>query len=208
MDGKKQNVVWLLVMLVMGGAIGIAFLSLDGRSRPAPLVIEPPPPTATPAPTTTPQPLRVYVSGAVVRPDVYTLAPGSIVRDLVVMAGNFTAEAAAGSVNLAQPLVDGMHVHVPAEAEVVSDPPVISGPAPPANSFTGDGVARPGALVNINTASIAELETLPGIGPSLAQQIIDHRAAHGPFATVEAILDVSGIGPARFEQIKEHITVQ
>jgi competence protein ComEA len=207
MDGKKQNVAWLLAMLVVGSAIGMVFLSLDGRARPAPIVIEPPPPTPTPAPTATSQPLRVYVTGAVLQPDVYSLPAGSIVRDLVLAAGDFTTTAAVDAVNLAQPLADGMHVHIPSQEEAPGEPPVISGPLPPANSLTG-GTVLPGALVNINTASVPELETLPGIGPTLAQAIVDHRAQHGPFAAVEDILDVSGIGPTRFAQIKDRITVE
>lgn len=209
MDGNKRNVVWLLSAVVLTTALGMTLLRLlDGRAGPAPIVIEPPPPSATPGPTATVQPLRVYITGAILRPDVYSLPPGSIVRDLVELAGDFTAAAAIDAVNLAQPLADGMHVHVPAQEEAPGEPPVISGPAPTANSLTGGSVALPGALVNINTASIAELETLPGIGPALAQRIVDHRAQYGPFATVEAILDVSGIGPAKFEQIKDRITVQ
>lgn len=208
MDGNKRNVVWLLSAVVVTTALGMALLRLvEGRARPAPIIIEPPPASPTPGPTATVQPLRVYITGAVLRPDVYSLPPGSIVRDLVSLAGDFTDAAAVEAVNLALPLADGMHVHVPAQEEVLAEPPVISGPAPPANSLTGDA-ALPGALVNINTASIAELETLPGIGPALAQKIVDHRAEHGPFATIEAILDVSGIGPAKFEAIRDWITVQ
>ncbi|NLF62987.1 MAG: hypothetical protein GX579_00135 [Chloroflexi bacterium] len=208
MDGNKRNVVWLLSAVVVTTALGMALLRLvEGRARPAPIIIEPPPASPTAGPTATVQPLRVYITGAVLRPDVYSLPPGSIVRDLVSLAGDFTDAAAVEAVNLALPLADGMHVHVPAQEEVLAEPPVISGPAPPANSLTGDA-ALPGALVNINTASIAELETLPGIGPALAQKIVDHRAEHGPFATIEAILDVSGIGPAKFEAIRDWITVQ
>jgi len=208
MDGNKRNVVWLLSAVVVTTALGMALLRLvEGRVRPAPIIIEPPPASPTPGPTATVQPLRVYITGAVLRPDVYSLPPGSIVRDLVRLAGDFTDAAAVEAVNLALPLADGMHVHVPAQDEVLAEPPVISGPAPQANSLTGDA-ALPGALVNINTASIAELETLPGIGPALAQKIVDHRAEHGPFATIEAILDVSGIGPAKFEAIRDWITVQ
>ncbi len=208
MDGNKRNVVWLLSAVVVTTALGMALLRLvEGRARPAPIIIEPPPASPTPGPTATVQPLRVYITGAVLRPDVYRLPPGSIVRDLVRLAGDFTDAAAVEAVNLALPLADGMHVHVPAQEEVLAEPPGISEPAPPANSLTGDA-ALPGALVNINTASIAELETLPGIGPALAQKIVDHRAEHGPFATIEAILDVSGIGPEKFEAIRDWITVQ
>lgn len=76
----------------------------------------------------------------------------------------------------------------------------------PANSVATAGNSSSG-LVNINTASVSELDSLPGIGPSTAQNIISHREANGPFASIEAIMDVTGIGPAKFETIKEAITV-
>jgi competence protein ComEA len=124
------------------------------------------------------------------------------VRDLVRMAGEFTADAAVEAVNLALPLADGMHVHIPARDEVNTAPPVISAPVGPSNS-----VDATGTLININTATLEELDTLPGIGPSTAQKIIDHRTTYGPFLTIEAILDVPGIGPVKFEQIKALITI-
>lgn len=207
MDGKKQTVTWMLVMLVSGAVLTLAAINIAGRTEPAPIVIEPPAPTSTPAPTTTPRPLRVYVSGAVRHPDVYTLPPDSIVRDLVQMAGDFTSDAATDAVNLALPLSDGMHVHIPAQQDVAGALPVVSAPLPPANSLDAAAPTGSGTLININTATLEELDTLPGIGPSTAQKIIDHRATHGPFLTIEAILDVSGIGPAKYEQIKALITV-
>ena len=100
-----------------------------------------------------------------------------------------------------------MHVHVPAQEEVLAEPPVISRAGAACQQLTGDA-ALPGALVNINTASIAELENAAGHRAGSGQKIVDHRAEHGPFATIEAILDVSGIGPAKFEAIRDWITVQ
>ncbi|MDT8306590.1 MAG: helix-hairpin-helix domain-containing protein [Anaerolineae bacterium] len=206
MDGKRQTAVWMLVMLVSGAVLALLSVNLNGRAQPASIIIEPPAPTALPAPTATPRPLRVYISGAVLHPDVYNLPADSIVRDVVQMAGNFTAEAATEAVNLALPLADGMHVHIPAQDEVGA-PPLITMPSAPVNSLDTAGAATRGVLININTATLEELDTLPGIGPSTAQKIIDHRSNHGPFPTIEAILDVSGIGPAKFEQIKALITV-
>jgi competence protein ComEA len=202
MDGKKQNLLWALVLIVLGGVGGMVALGATQLGRPAPIVIEPPPATAAPEATATAQPLRVYISGAVQRPDVYTLPADSIVRDLVRMAGEFTADAAVEAVNLALPLADGMHVHIPVRDEVNTAPPVISVPAGPSNP-----VGATGTLININTATLEELDTLPGIGPSTAQKIIDHRTTHGPFLTIEAVLDVPGIGPVKFEQIKALITI-
>lgn len=206
MDGKKGTLTWMLVMLVSGAVLTLAAVNLGGRAQPAPIIIAPPAPTSSPAPTATPQPLRVYISGAVHHPDVYSLPPDSIVRDLVQMAGDFSGDAAADAVNLALPLADGMHVHIPAQDEVGA-PPVISAPLLPVNSLDAAGAATGGVLININTATLEELDTLPGIGPSTAQKIIDHRTSNGPFPTIEAILDVSGIGPAKYEQIKALITV-
>lgn len=209
MEGNRQNLTWALVMLVLGVILGIVLMSAARQAHPAPIQIELPPSTPTAAPTGTPPPLRVYVSGAVSRPDVYTLAPGSIVRDLVEMAGGCTGEAAVEAVNLAHPLADGMHVHVPARTEVVIEPPIIGGPLPATGGLSASSGGTAGtALVNVNTATLAELDTLPGIGPSTAQKIIDYREHNGPFATIEEIVEVSGIGPAKFEQIKELITVE
>jgi competence protein ComEA len=207
MDGKKQSLSWMLVMLVAGFIVGMGALSINGRAQPAPLLIQPPPPSPLPAATATPRPLRAYISGAVRNPDVYTLPPESIVRDLVQMAGGFSGEAAPEAVNLALPLADGMHVHIPSRDEASSAPPLITLPLAPAGASSTGASGSAGSLININTATLEELDTLPGIGPSTAQKIIDHRNSYGPFPTIEAILDVPGIGPVKFEQIKALITV-
>jgi competence protein ComEA len=206
MDGKKQTIIWMIVTLFGGAVLTLAAINLTGRTQPAPIIIEPPAPTASPGPTGTPRPLRVYISGAVQHPDVYELPADSIIRDLVHRAGDFADDAAIDAVNLALPLADGMHVHIPTLQDAPVAPPVVSAPLAPVNSMDAGGAAAVGGLININTATLEELDTLPGIGPSTAQKIIDHRNEHGPFPTIEAILDVSGIGPAKFDAIKALIS--
>jgi len=135
----------------------------------------------------------VYVSGAVQHPDVYLLPPGSIVKDALLAAGGAITEADMISINLAHAVADGEQVHVPrvGEQSPVRLPSV--GPLAPAK-------------VNVNTADMDALEALPGIGPELAQRILDYRQAHGPFAQIEDLLDVPGIGSGILEKIREEIT--
>lgn len=177
-----------LVLGVVGLAVVATGIAVATRwQRPATIEIEPPPPTPTSGP------LTVYVSGAVHQPDVYILPPEAIVRDAVSAAGGPTGEANMEAINLAAPLFDGQQVRVPAVGE-----------APPAGA---EGETEPSVSypLNINTATAAELETLPGIGPSLAQAIIDHRETFGPFQDAAFIQNVSGIGPATYEEIKDLI---
>jgi competence protein ComEA len=176
-----------------------------------------------PAPTK--PPIVVQVLGAVPRPDVYEFPEGARVQDAVDAAGGLLAEADVSTVNLAALLEDGQQVVIPylAGSEPSGSSGVIlpfSNPTPTA--FTdpfGNTVfpvvtedpAIPGSnadLVNINTAGLDELDALPGIGPATAQKIIDYRTANGPFLAIEDILNVSGIGPATFEDIKNLITTQ
>jgi competence protein ComEA len=144
--------------------------------------------------------LRVHVAGAVLAPGVYTLPPGSIVQDALAAAGGAAAEADLGALNLARLLNDGDQVFVPALAP---------SPGPGTPLATGPSTARsqPAGKLNLNTATAADLETLPGIGPALAERIVAHRLEHGPFADVEDIMDVRGIGPAIYDQIKDLVTV-
>ncbi|MFB6608846.1 ComEA family DNA-binding protein [Agromyces sp. NPDC056379] len=131
----------------------------------------------------------VHVLGAVARPGLVELAAGSRVVDAVAAAGGFAADADPAGVNLARPLVDGEQLAVP-----------VLGQVPPA-AAPGGGAAMPGVvdgLVHLNSAGVAELDTLPRIGPALAQRIIDWRDANGPFTSVDQLLDVAGIGDTVF----------
>jgi len=205
---KKIAIWWLPLFFFLGGIVAFVLMTLSQRVRPAPIVIEPPPPTPFPSPTPTPQPIRVYVSGEVGAADVYELPAGSIVADAVAIAGDFTEEAAADLINLAQPLADGMHIHIPAASEVEAEgqQPIISGPASAVSSAAA--ADRDGERININSASLEELEKLPGVGPATAQKIIDYRESNGPFEEIEEIMEVSGIGEAKFEQMEGLITVE
>jgi len=190
-------VIVLLSLVFLGGM----FFYLR-RPQPEPVTILPPEPTATSLPTPTPRPLRVYVSGAVAHPDVYELPYDSIVKDAIEAAGGPTGEADLNRVNLARRVHDEEQIYVPQKGEesLPVSPP--SSPSLPSPSSQGGG------KVNINTATAEELDTLPGVGPSIAQRIIDYRTANGPFRSIEDIKNVKGIGDATFEKLKDKITVQ
>lgn len=150
-------------------------------------------------PVPTEKPIVVHITGAVPRPGVYALPDGARVQDVISAAGGFLAEADKEFINLARVLEDGELLEIP-YAEGFS--PVI----PTAVQI----IITPGAdtdLVNINTAASFELESLPGIGPTTAQKIIEYRDANGPFISTEDIINVSGIGPGTYERIKDLITV-
>lgn len=144
----------------------------------------------------TPEPpgnLQVHVTGEVAQPGIYELPYGSRAADAVEAAGGFTEQADQKSLNLAAVLEDGSQVRVAAIGE-----------EPPPRS---SGSATQTELVNINTASAAELETLPDIGPATAQKIITYRDANGPFASIEDVQDVPDIGPVTYNAIRDLITV-
>ena len=203
----KNRIVWLVVGVFLGIILGVGGLTLSKQVQPAPIVIVPPEPTPAPAATATPGPIRVFVNGQVAEPAVYELPPGSLVEMAIEAAGGFAAEADTAVVNLAQPLSDGVQVYVPSEKENTPPPlTVVSKPnASPAMASAGGSTAV--GLININTATIEELDSLPGVGPSTAQKIIEHRESNGPFAAIENIMDVTGIGEAKFAKIKDQITV-
>ena len=130
----------------------------------------------------------VYVSGAVASPGVLTLPASSRVIDAITAAGGATPEADLESINLARILVDGEQIRV-----------AVVGETPPAASEAGTPA---GTCVRLTTATEAELQTLPGIGPALAQRIISYRATHPRLSSVEELDDVPGIGPSLIEKIR------
>ena len=160
-----------------------------------------------PVPTDTP--IVIHITGAVPRPGVYALPKGARVQDAISAAGGFLAEANKTGINLARTLEDGEQLDIPygeGASIVIPTPGVDTGGNSGGDSGSGGG-GTVTELININTAAQFELETLPGIGPTTAQKIIAYREANGPFATIEDIINVSGIGPGTFERIKDLITV-
>lgn len=152
---------------------------------------------STPSP---PPEVVVHVAGAVMRPGVYRLAPGSRVNEAIAIAGGGLGSAALDSLNLARILADGERVYVPTTEEVAS------GVVPEASGGTGGPSGSAAGTVDINRADAAELETLPGIGPTTAQKIVDDREANGPFAKPEDLMRVPGIGPKKFEALRDLVT--
>lgn len=153
--------------------------------------------------------LIVHVSGAVASPGVVRLPAGSRVDDALLAAGGSAPEADLAAVNLARPVTDGEQIHVPVPGE---DPPAAAADGaasePEAGGGGGEGAGSSGGSpINLNTASAAQLEELPGVGPAIAQRILEHRERNGQFTAVDGLLEVSGIGPATLEKIREQATV-
>lgn len=169
----------LVVVLVVAGRY-LAGSSASAEQAPA----------ATLTRVEAPEPARlvVHVVGAVRRPGLYRLPEGSRIADAVARAGGATAKADLAAVNLAAPLADGMQVAVPRRAA--------------AGAAAAAGGSPPGP-VHLNTATLEQLDGLPGVGPVTAQKILDYREKHGAFTSVDELDAVPGIGPARLEQLRE-----
>jgi competence protein ComEA len=179
-------------------AVGVALAALAlvgqrlaqaGASRAPEPVVVPLEPVAEAQPRR--RVLVVHVVGAVRRPGLYRLREGARIADAVRRAGGTAGDADLAGVNLAAPLVDGVQVLVPAASS--------SGAAAP----TGSGI---GGAISLSSATVEELDELPGVGPVTAQKIVDYRTEHGPFASVDDLDAVPGIGPTRIEQLRELVT--
>lgn len=173
-------------------------------------VTDDPAPAAAATETTEEVELVIAVAGAIDRPGVHRLPAGSRVDDAIRIAGGMTADADPDRLNLAAPLTDGERIWVPSRGE--EEPPeVITGAVPPPASAPDGRGADPDpdrvATVDINTADATELEALPGVGPATAAAIVAHREENGPFATVDQLIDVRGIGEVKLEQIRPHATL-
>ncbi|MEO7398980.1 MAG: helix-hairpin-helix domain-containing protein [Ilumatobacteraceae bacterium] len=177
-------------------------------TQPAGSTTSGPAPTAAaagPQPSSAPPtPIIVYVAGAVAAPGVFELQAGARVQQAVTAAGGLRVDADADSINLAAFVNDGDRVFVPRVGQPV--PPVVS-PTGGASGGSGTtGSPSPEGPVDLNEATAEQLDQLPGIGPSTAAAIIAHRDANGPFGSVDDLLDVRGIGPAKLDAIRALIT--
>lgn len=155
----------------------------------------------------------VHVVGQVASAGVYRLAAGARIADAVTAAGGAARGADLSAVNLARVVVDGEQIHVPRPGEVV--PPASGGGAVPgagasaggAGASAGGGTSGAAALVSLNSADLTALDTLPGVGPVLAQRILDWRSEHGRFTSVEELGEVSGIGDKLLSQLTPKVTL-
>jgi len=182
-----------LVAVALIGAITL----INTRPAPVEIVINPPPPTATALPTNTPVPLVVYVTGAVMNPEITVSLPvGSRVADAIEQAGGFSDTANQTAVNLADIVRDGMQIHVPL-LDTESDTTIIATPA-----------ASGAGIVYINRATIDDLMTLPNIGQVSAERIIAYREANGNFTSLEDLDNVDGIGPSTLARLEPLISFE
>ena len=157
------------------------------------------------------QEIVVYVCGAVRRPGVYHLDPGARVADLLAAAGGARPKAALQAVNLAAKLLDGQQVVVPARGAaggtVAAAGSAATGTTGSAGAAGAAGTGTTAAPVDLNTATLEQLDALPGVGPATAQKIIDYRTANGGFKSVDDLKNVSGIGDAKFATLQPLVTV-
>jgi len=220
---------WLRPALTAGGgvlglavllAVGFAFLRSSTpppgltlpRAEPgsAPVVGGPvagsassvPPVTAVTATVT------VHVAGQVVGPGLYAVPAGGRVADALVAAGGTSAEADVEQLNLAARVADGERIYVPRKGET---PPAVASGAVPGGAAAGSGgggkAAPAGGPVDLNTATAAQLEALPGVGPATSTAILAYRTSHGRFRSVTELLEVPGIGPAKLEALRPLVKV-
>jgi competence protein ComEA len=207
LDALSRGELTGLVVVVVATLLGAGLWYM--RSLPRPVDISAPADAASPvlsqvtgeAASASPSPgtIIVDVAGWVRHPGVYEFASGDRVIDAVNRAGGPRNGADLTSLNLAAPLTDGTQIVIPKPGATVM---------PGGTETSGSGTSTGGTtLININTASETELEELSGVGPVTAAAIIDYRTQNGPFATVDDLIDVSGIGPSTLEQIRPFATV-
>jgi competence protein ComEA len=219
---RRQVIAYAAVAVVVV-AVGVRYLVLPKTSGPSSaqaVVLAPVAPSSAAAPgggaggaeggaapeaSASPD-VVVYVCGAVRSPGVVRLPAGARVTDALELAGGPTGKAELAAVNLAAVVADGQQIVVPEKGATGA-----VAAAPGGTAATGLGAAAgasaPAALVNINTASLEELDSLTGVGPATAQKIVDYRTQHGGFKTIDEIKEVPGIGDAKFAAMKDSITV-
>lgn len=211
-----------LIFLLMGALLASGGIFVTRQPTAQPIQIQPPPTvaaTATALPEPTPEPITVFVSGAVHAPGLYELVGTPRIGDVLQMAGGLLPDAESSLINQAERLFDGAQVHVPSAIGVVdvevqqgdgalplvnNQPPAGISGAPAAALPLSNGASGPNSnLINVNTATAAELETLPGVGASRAAEIIAGR----PYAAIDDLQKVSGIGAKTVEKLRPLVRV-
>lgn len=166
--------------------------------RPAPTVIT----IIPPGPTPTAHPLKVYITGSVKNgSSTYDLPAGSRVEDAIRAAGGVNDDADMSSINLAQALYDGQKIDVPAKVVQNAGDSTV----PDTAAIKAAPTTIPDGPIHINVATLEELQRLPGVGPALAQKIVDYRTEHGPFTSMADLDNVSGIGESRLKEWEDKI---
>lgn len=195
-----KNLVLILLGILIGiGAVGIGQLFLNSAPSEGIKIL----------PTDTPSPVVVYVTGEVRKPGIYALPEGSRLIDVIRSAGGFKDTADPKVMDLAQLVKDGEKFDVPmADEDLTANdfPDLIISDDGLANTDTTPAVD--GAILDLNSATKAELESLPGIGPTLAQRILDYRDEYGDFYAVEELAEISGINEALMNELQAYLTVQ
>ncbi len=198
--GREHLVAVVLVLMV--GVVWTGYSLFQARTTPvaaaaAPTVLASPTPTPTASPTAT---VLVHVLGAVRRPGVVTLSEGSRVQDAIVAAGGLAANADTGELNLAAVLVDGSQLKIGTTKHPGGE--LRSGAS---DQGGGSGTTGAEAKVSLNSATLAQLDTLPGVGPVTAQKILDWRSEHGKFTAVTELQEVDGIGPKTYADLAARV---
>ncbi|MFN4032309.1 MAG: helix-hairpin-helix domain-containing protein [Fimbriimonadales bacterium] len=179
-------------------------------SKPEPPITPESESPAPPAEPPTPEEIAVHVAGAVKKPGVYRLSPNSRVDDAIRLAGGARENADLDALNLAELITDGQKIYVPRKGETPPTTTIApSTPHPPyAPRAETSKPAKTRFPIDLNTATAEQLQAIPGIGPVLAQRIVDYRHAHGRFHSVDELLEVSGIGPKRLENMRPYVAVK
>jgi competence protein ComEA len=196
--GRHVLVVGVLLLVAVIGAVLLFVREQPTELAPSPIahatVVATGSPTARASPSATPGRLLVHVAGKVRRPGVVQLTAGSRVIDAIEAAGGAQPGADLSSLNLARPLTDGEQV-------------LVGVPQPPGSSATAKPSPTGPAVVDLNAASLEQLDALPGVGPVLAQRILDYRNERGRFESVDELQQVTGIGARKFAELRELVRV-
>lgn len=186
-----QGTLVLAVAVALAGAAFLTWRATAGDGAPLELVL----PTPGPSSAVEPAEIKVYVTGAVVMPGVYSLREGARLHELVEAASGARSDADLDAINLAARILDEDHWRIPARGE-----------APPTQSTTSQGASE--GRIDLNSATVEQLRGLPNIGEVRAQAIVSLREARGPFATVDDLMLVSGIGPETLAAVRDLVEVR